>query len=163
MLTTMPRRPSAIQRELKQTRPFASPAQEAGVALLRTADVLRHDVDRALAPHGITGQQYNVLRILRGAHPGKLPTLEIAARLIERQPGVTRLLDRIEARGLVTRERCREDRRQVLCRITRAGLDVLAAADGPLNEIESRRLGRLAGPDLEKLVRILDRVREEEA
>jgi len=155
-------RRSQILDEIRQTKPFVSVEQEGLLGILRTADHLRRRGGGLLAPHGISNQQYNVLRILRGAHPGKLPTLEIAARLIERQPGVTRLLDRIEARGLVTRERCREDRRQVLCRITRAGLDVLAAADGPLNEIESRRLGRLAGADLERLVRILDRVREEE-
>src|SRR5262249_36818062 len=144
-------------------RPFASPAQEAAVALMRTADVLRHDLERVLAPHGITSQQYNVLRILRGAHPGALPTLEIGARLIERQPGVTRLLDRLQARGLVTGQGGRGDRRRVLCRISRAGLEVLEAADAPLNRAEGQRVGRLARADLAKLVRLLDRLREEES
>jgi DNA-binding MarR family transcriptional regulator len=157
----MTTRPSSIQRELKQTRPFASAAQEAAVSLLRTADVLRSDLERALGPHGITAQQYNVLRILRGALPESMPTLEVGARLIERQPGVTRLLDRIEARGLVTRQRCREDRRRVLCRITPAGLKALEAADAPLNRIEAQRLGRLRPAEIATLIRLLDRLREE--
>jgi len=154
-------RPSAIRREIQQRKPFASAGQEAAVALLRTADVVRTDTDRLLAPHGITGQQFNVLRILRGSHPEPLPTLEIAARMIERQPGITRLLDRIEARGLVTRERCREDRRQVLCRITPAGLSLLKSLDGPLNRLEGGRLARLGPAQLRQLVALLDRVREE--
>src|SRR5437867_4356503 len=106
MLTVMRRNPSAIERELKQTRPFPSRRQEAAVALLRTADRLRHLLTRWLEPAGITAQQYNVLRILRGALPGPLPTLEIAERMIERTPGITRLLDRLEAKRLVGRERC---------------------------------------------------------
>src|ERR1041385_925266 len=86
--------PSAIQREIKQGRRFAGPEEEAAVALLRTVDILRADIERALAASGITGQQFNVLRILRGSHPEPLPTLEIAERMIERAPGITRLLDR---------------------------------------------------------------------
>src|SRR5262249_57497883 len=151
----------AVGGESRQAKRFATLGQEAAVALMRTADVLRTEVDRLLAPYGITGQQYNVLRILRGSHPEPLPTLEIAARMIERQPGITRLLDRIEARGLVTRERCREDRRQVLCRITPTGLALLKSLDGPLNRLEGGRLARLGPAELRRLVTLLDRVREE--
>src|SRR5262249_27588175 len=117
MLTAMKRTPSAIQRELKQTRPFPSRRQEGAVALMRTADQLRHLLDKCLEPAGITTQQYNVLRILRGARPERLPTLEIAERMIERTPGITRLLDRLEAKQLVHRERFSSDRRQVLCTV----------------------------------------------
>src|SRR5881275_3603411 len=106
-----------ILKELKQTRPFVSPAQEATVALLRTADVVNRLVDLVIEREGITGQQYNVLRILRGAGEQGLPTLDIAERMIEETPGITRLIDRLEAKKLVTRERCNVDRRRVYCRI----------------------------------------------
>ena len=152
---------SALRREIKQTRPFRSAGQEAAVALLRTADVLRTDIERALEPFGVTGQQYNVLRILRGAGPEPLPTLEIAERMIERSPGITRLLDRLEDAGLVTRERCDEDRRRVLCRITKQGLAVLSKADGPLDAIGRARLDRLDAGELAALAAALERIRAE--
>ena len=158
----MKRPASAIRRELKQKRPFPSAAQEAAVALLRTADVIRRDVELALAPFGITAQQYNVLRILRGSEPERLPTLEIAERMIEHAPGITRLLDRLEAAGFVTRERCEEDRRRVLCRITPRGLAVLAKADAPLDRIERSRLSRLDASELQALMAALDRLRDEQ-
>src|SRR5262252_5978280 len=154
------RKPSAIQREIRQTKAFASADEEATVALFRTADVIRGEGERALAEHGITAQQYNVLRILRGSHPEPLATLEIAERMIERAPGITRLLDRLEAAGLVSRKRCGEDRRIVHCWITRAGLATLAASDEPLRAVGRRRMSRLSRADLEKLVELLDRLRE---
>lgn len=153
------RRPSALLRELKQSKPFPSPEQEGAVALMRTADRVRREVERSLEPLGITAQQFNVLRILRGARPESLPTLEVAERMIEQAPGITRLLDRLEARGLVRRERCREDRRRVLCSITPAGLELLRAADGPVHEAERRCLGRLGAPELARLLRLLETVR----
>ena len=156
---TPSRRPSALQRELRQSKPFPGPEQEGAVALLRTADLVRREVERALEPLGITPQQFNVLRILRGARPGPLPTLEIADRMIEQAPGITRLLDRLEVRVLVKRERCREDRRRVLCSITPAGLELLRSADGPVHDAERHILGRLHGPRLTQLVRLLGTVR----
>jgi DNA-binding MarR family transcriptional regulator len=165
MLTFMtppePRKPSAIQRELQQRTPFPSAAQEATVALMRTVDVIRGELERALAPHGITAQQYNVLRILRGNHPEPLPTLEIAERMIERAPGITRLIDRLEAAGLVSRKRCREDRRVVHCAITRAGLATLAATDELVRTLDVKRAGRLSKAELATLLEQLDRIREE--
>ena len=155
------RKPSAIERELKQRTPFPSVEQEATVALMRTVDVIRGELERALAPHGITAQQYNVLRILRGSHPEPLPTLEIAERMIERAPGITRLLDRLEAAGLVSRTRCGEDRRIVHCSITRAGLATLAATDDLVRSLDVGRAGRLSKAELAKLVELLDRMREE--
>ena len=161
MLTRMApsRSSSPLQRELKQTKPFPTPEQEGAIALMRTADLLRREVERALEPLGITGQQFNVLRILRGARPGPLPTLEIAERMIEQTPGITRLLDRLEARDLVQRQRCSEDRRRVLCSITPAGLELLRAADGPLHAAERAVIGRLRGPRLAQLVKLLGVVR----
>ena len=161
MVTHMTQRPSAFQREIKQTKPFPTREQEAAVALLRTADVLRRDIEAALKPYGISLQQYNVLRILRGARPAPLPTLEVAERMIEHAPGVTRLLDKIETRKLVRRERCREDRRRVLCSITPAGLELLRRLNDPVIRAETRRLGRLEKAGIGKFLDALDRLREE--
>jgi DNA-binding MarR family transcriptional regulator len=111
------------------THPDPPASGQAVVAILRAADTVRRRMSDALEPHGITGQQYNVLRILRGAHPEPLPTLEIGERMMERNPGVTRLLDRLEQKGLVDRERGERDRRQMRRAITPRGLALLAALD----------------------------------
>ena len=153
------RRASALEREQLPSNLVPGPEQEGATALLRTADLVRREIERSLEPVGVTAQQYNVLRILRGARPGSLPTLEIAERMIERAPGITRLLDRLEARALVKRERSREDRRSVLCSITPAGLDLLRAADGPVRDAERRIVGRLRKPRLVQLVKLLGAVR----
>lgn len=149
----------SIQRELKQSKPFVSPASEVSVALLRTADVTRRALCAVVEPHGITLQQYNVLRILRGAGEGGLPTLEIALRMIEETPGITRLLDRLEAKGLVARKRCATDRRQVFCRITRSGIALLESLDVPLRTAEEAALAELAPRTLGQLLNILEQVR----
>src|SRR3954463_16669569 len=120
---------SALQHELRQRRPFQSPAHEAVVGLMRTADLIKRHATALVEPHGITLQQFNVLRILRGAGDAGLPTLEVADRMIEQTPGVTRLLDRLEAKELVRRQRCSKDRRQHLCWITAKGLAVLDKLD----------------------------------
>ena len=151
---------SSIQKELKQSKPFASRAQEAAVALLRTADLIRRNVGAVVEAHDITAQQYNVLRILRGAGEKGLPTLEIVERLIEETPGITRLIDRLEAKKLVLRERCLTDRRQVFCRITRVGLKLLTKLDAPLNNAEEETLGTLKKRELDELIVLLDRARE---
>jgi DNA-binding MarR family transcriptional regulator len=121
-----------LREEIRQSKPFDSPAQEAILALYRTSDMLRRRFTQIVEPHGISLQQYNVLRILRGAGKTGTPTLDIADRMIEMTPGVTRLLDKLEAKRLVRRERCPEDRRQVLCWTTESGLRLLAELDKPL-------------------------------
>lgn len=151
---------SRIQRELKQSRPFPSKAQETVVALLRTADLLRRSVAAVLVRHDITLQQYNVLRILRGAGEAGLPTLEIAERMIEQMPGITRLIDRLEAKKLVSRERCPTDRRQVFCRITNEGLALLTELDAPMHAADAAVLASLSRRDMAALVDLLDRARE---
>jgi len=148
-----------LQREIKQTRPFASPTQEAALSLLRTADLVRRSVSAIVEPHGITPQQYNVLRILRGAGRDGLPTLEIADRMIEQTPGITRLIDRLETKRLVLRERCPTDRRQVFCRITKDGLALLDGLDRPIRDSEENALGGLSLKQLTQLVSLLDRAR----
>jgi DNA-binding MarR family transcriptional regulator len=148
-----------IGGEIKQTRPFASAAEEAVVTLLRTGDRLGRLLSSSVEPRGITMQQYNVLRILRGAGSAGLPTLEIASRMIEQSPGITRLLDRLERKRLVRRERCPKDRRQVLCSITGSGRELLAALDGPVKQVGARCLEPLGAPGIRRLVRLLDSVR----
>jgi len=155
----MERAAGNLQREIRQSRPFLSIGQEAVLGILRTADELRHRLSELIEPRGVTLQQYNVLRILRGAGEEGLPTLEIAERMIERSPGITRLLDRLEKKSLVRRARCREDRRQMLCWITDAGRDLLTALDGPIERTEAEALATMARTDVERLIELLDGVR----
>jgi len=155
--------PSRLQAEIHQKKAFHSAQQEGAIGIVRTADVLKRRFSRIIEPHGISGQQYNVLRILRGAHPERLPTLEIAERMIEEAPGITRLLDRLERKGLVRRERCDHDRRQVLCEITRKGLTLLEKLDPAVDRADDETLGPLSAADLQSLIRILDAVREHHA
>jgi DNA-binding MarR family transcriptional regulator len=150
---------SQLLRELRQRRPFHSPDQEAVIGLIRTADQISRAIGAVIEAYGITSQQFNVLRILRGASPESLPTLEIAERMVEQTPGITRLLDRLEAKHLVMRARCKMDRRQVLCQITPAGLELLAKLDEPVRLAEKdimRPLGRAAQ---RQLITLLDRLR----
>jgi DNA-binding MarR family transcriptional regulator len=150
---------SALQREIRQRKPFRTPAQEAVVGLLRTTDRVRRTLAGVVEPRGVTLQQYNVLRILRGARPLGLPTLEIAARMVEHAPGITRLLDRLQAKSLVRRERRSDDRRQVMCRITPAGLRLLDGLDAGLQRADQSTLGMLSRRDLRRLIALLDRIR----
>lgn len=152
-------RSSRLQRELKQKRSFASDAQEAAVAVMRTADVLKRHMSVVIERYGVTLQQYNVLRILRGAYPEPLPTLEIAERLIERMPGITRLLDRLADKGLVFRERDGDDRRQVNCWITPAGLELLEEMDDPVLAADEAFLKPMSRPQVRTLIQLLERVR----
>ena len=99
-----------LQHEIQQSHPFRSHSQEAVLGILRTADLLRRVISQIVEPWGITQQQYNVMRILRGAGDEGLPTLTIAQRMVERTPGITRLIDRLESKGWVERTRCPNDR-----------------------------------------------------
>ena len=148
-----------LQTELKQNKPFSSRAQEAALSLMRTADLVRRSVAEVVEVEDITPQQYNVLRILRGAGADGLPTLEIAERMVEQAPGITRLIDRLEIKKLVLRERCATDRRQVFCRITRQGLALLTRLDAPIREAEQAALAELSEKELRQLITLLDRAR----
>ena len=156
----MARQGSRLQDELKQTRPFQSVYQEATLSVMKTADLLRRQLARQLEPQEITPQQYNVLRILRGAGAAGLPTLSIGERLIEETPGMTRLLDRLEAKGLVRRVRCKQDRRQVLCYITAGGETLLAALDPILAATQTEMAGTLTESEAESLVVLLEKMRD---
>jgi DNA-binding MarR family transcriptional regulator len=152
---------SRIQEEIKQKRPFRTRRQEASVALLRTADVVKRRMAQVIEPAGVTLQQYNVLRILRGSGEGGIATLEIARRMIEQTPGITRLLDRLENKRLVRRERCPTDRRQVLCWITDSGLQVLGELDVTVDQADASVLQMLAADEVARLIELLDSIREE--
>jgi len=150
---------SPLQREIRQGKPFRSRSQEVVVALLRTTDLVRRHLGRVLEPFDITPQQYNVLRILRGAGEQGLPTLEIGERMIEQAPGITRLMDRLEAKRLVRRERCPQDRRQVLCWLTPAGAELVERLDQPIDAADAEAVAMLGPEEQEKLLRFLDLVR----
>jgi MarR family transcriptional regulator, organic hydroperoxide resistance regulator len=128
--------------------------------LLSTADRIKTSFETVCTPFDITGQQYNVLRILRGAEPDGLPTLTIAERVIERTPGITRMVDRLEAKGLVTREIRPHDRRCVYCRITKKGLKLLELLDEPVNEFNQSTFRVLKDTEIEKLVALLLKIRD---
>lgn len=150
----------SIQTEIKQTKPFRSRGEEAAVALMRTADLIRRSIGMVLEPHGLSVQQYNVLRILRGAGKDGLPTLEIAQRAIEQAPGITRLVDTLERKKLVTRKRSDDDRRCVYCRITPAGQALLAALDAPMAHAADRAVQSVKPRQLADLIASLDLVRK---
>ncbi|MEX2181921.1 MAG: MarR family transcriptional regulator [Gemmatimonadaceae bacterium] len=133
----MSRAPRSLQEELQQTRPFSSPAEEALVALMRTAALVRRAIAQRVEPYGISPAQYNVLRILRGAGEAGLPTLAVRERLIEEAPGITRLIDKLEESGHVRRDRTGQDRRKVHCHVTDRGLALLAAMDTLVRETAS--------------------------
>jgi DNA-binding MarR family transcriptional regulator len=131
--------------------------------LLRSADRIQRRGAALLEPFGITSQQFNVLRILRGARPDGLCTLTIAQRMIEQAPGITRLIDRLERKGLVRRVRSEDDRRQVWCRITAAGERLLARLDAPVEAFDRALVQGLSPADQERLAALLARVRREPA
>ena len=151
--------PSALQTELRQRKPFQSAAHEAVVGLLRTADLIRRHATAVVEPHGITLQQFNVLRILRGAGDTGLPTLEVAERMIEQTPGVTRLLDRLEAKELVRRQRCPRDRRQHLCWITPKGLALLENIDTAAARSPEESMKGIRQKDRVTFIRLMDAIR----
>lgn len=150
---------SRIQEELRQKRPFRSRTVEAGAAILRTGDVIRRHLEMVLEPYGVTWQQYNVLRILRGAGPDGLPTLTIGDRMIEQTPGVSRLVDRLVSKGLVTRTRGELDLRHVICRLTPAGMNLLGRTETPIDEADDFMLSGLNRQKLGVLIELLDQVR----
>lgn len=157
----MARTQSRLQSELKQTKPFASPVEEAFVAVLKTADLLVRLLDRRLIGLGLSHQQYNVLRIVRGAGAVGIPTLAIGERLIECAPGMTRLLDRLEEKQMVRRERCKQDRRQVLCYITPKGEQLLADTEPLVNGLAERSLETIPEAEIEPFIEALEHIREQ--
>ncbi|MEO6192227.1 MAG: MarR family transcriptional regulator [Thermoanaerobaculia bacterium] len=151
----------ALSQEIRQQKPFVSLEEEAFLGLQRTASLLLQSLGRELKGHDLTPAQYNTLRILRGAGPDALTCGEIGDRLVSPGPDVTRLLDRLEQRGLVTRLRDAEDRRIVRARITEQGLDLLDTLDEPVGRMLGRLLGNLGQERLQTFVALLDEAREQ--
>jgi DNA-binding MarR family transcriptional regulator len=149
-----------LSREIHQDKPFVSLEEEAFLGLQRTASLLLQALGRELKSHDLTPAQYNTLRILRGAGPEALTCGEIGERLVSPGPDVTRLLDRLEERGLVTRLRDAEDRRVVRARITDSGVDLLTGLDEPVGRILGRLLGPLGKERLRTLIALLEEARE---
>jgi len=148
-----------LQAELKQKLPFTSREQEAYLALLRTADALQSSMESKLKEFGLTGTQYNALRILRGAGPDGLPCSEIGERMITHDPDITRLLNRLEPRGLVERTRDERDRRVIYGKITAAGQKLLREMQHPVEKHIRELLRHVSHADLRRLIHLLEKVR----
>jgi len=134
-------------------------ASDTVAKLMRVADLARRRMTAVVDPHGLTLQQFNVLRILRGAAADGLPTLEVASRMVEQTPGITRLLDRLEAKDLIRRQRCPKDRRQHLCWITTKGSAVLHKLDAPIARTHDETLKGLRAKDRAAFLRLLGALR----
>ena len=147
-----------IADEIKQTRAFRDKSTEASLALLRTVTLMRRRIEAITQREGISLQQYNVLRILRGARAA-LPTMEIAARLVEPAPGITRFVNTLEEKGLIRREQWPGDRRQVLCQITPAGLRMLDRLDPDIDDFDSHAMGNLDDGQIDQLLEFLAEIR----
>jgi DNA-binding MarR family transcriptional regulator len=150
---------TGIQAEIAQRRPFHSVKAEVAVSILRTAALIERHFAQVVARTGMTTQQYNVLRILRGAGDEGLPTLVIRDRMIHEAPGITRLLDKLEKAGLARRERTAPDRRQVFCYITARGLAMVDELDEEMKGADEVAVGNLSEPEQRQLLKLLEGVR----
>ncbi len=149
-----------LKEELKQGKPL-SPEAEVFLNVLRTADLLVRRESELLKSAGLTFSQYNVLRILRGAGAEGVRCADVAERMVNRDPDVTRLLDRLEGQGLAVRQRSQADRRVVTTRITAAGKELLSRLDEPTEALLKRQLGHLSRTELRTLSVLLEQAREE--
>lgn len=148
-----------LREEIKQTKPFESREEEAFLNLVRTAEHLRRKSEEVLKPWNLSGTQYNVLRILRGAGKPGLPCSEIGARMVTQDSDITRLLDRLENKGLIERARSSRDRRVVTARATRQAIRLLFDLDAPVRDSAKRWMGSLSAQELESLSATLERLR----
>jgi DNA-binding MarR family transcriptional regulator len=149
-----------LRAEIRQKRPFTSAEQEAHLSIVRSASVLIDGLEQVLRPAGLSLAQYNVLRILRGAEPDGLCRNDVRDRMLTRMPDMTRLLDRMEASGLVSRTRDTEDRRLVTTRITAKGTRLLKQLADAVAAEHRRRLGHLGRRQLQTLIDLLGVIRE---
>ena len=148
-----------LKHEIAQNRPFSSPAEEALLNLMRTADCLQRALQRATRRWGITSTQYNVLRILRGAHPAGLACSAIGDRMIAADPDITRLLARLKALKLIRQQRNQRDKRVLWTHISDAGLALLAEMDETVARFPAEMLGHLSVSEQEELIRLLELAR----
>jgi DNA-binding MarR family transcriptional regulator len=150
----------SLREEIKQTRPFKSLYEETLLNLVRTSEVLSARTEDALKEHGITGTQYNVLRILRGAGPAGLACGAIGERMLTRESDMTRLIDRMLALKLVERTRHEGDRRVVVTTLTEKGRQLLTTLDPVVKEVQRRLLGHMEEASLKQLIGLLEQARE---
>jgi DNA-binding MarR family transcriptional regulator len=150
-----------LQMAIRQTRPFPSLETEAFLNLQRSADALMRGLAELLKRADVSPAQYNILRILRGAGRDGLSCGEIGGRMVTRDPDITRLLDRLERRGLISRARQRSDRRVVRVRITAEGAGLINPLDGPVKELHRQQLGQLGERRLRTLIRLLEETCQE--
>jgi DNA-binding MarR family transcriptional regulator len=148
-----------LLEELQQRKPFETLYEEVYVEILRTSQVTSRWITESLKPSELSGPQFNVLRILRGAGPAGLPSGRIAERMVNHDPDLTRLLDRLEARGLVAKARDTKDRRVVNACITKAGLDLVAKATKDMQALLEERMTPMSAKRLEQLADLLEEVR----
>jgi DNA-binding MarR family transcriptional regulator len=148
-----------LQKELKQTKPFKSLEEEAILNIARTAEYLASASVLVFKAADLTATQYNVLRILRGAGSEGLSCSDISERMVTKESDITRLLDRIESRGLISRERPASNRRLVIARITDAGLKVLEELDEPVAEINRQLVGHLGKEKLKAVNELMEQIR----
>jgi DNA-binding MarR family transcriptional regulator len=151
--------PKSLREEIQQTKPFESLEQEAVLNILRTADQLHRSSQQMLKEHDLTGSQYNVLRILRGAGPDGLRSSEIGNRMVSHDPDITRLLDRLDRSKLIKRRRCEQDRRVIYASITSVGLELLKELDPLIKRQGKMQMGHMSRQSLEELVHLLEEVR----
>ncbi len=150
---------SQLQFEIKQNKGFTSTAEEALLNLQRTADHIQIAYTRLFREHGITSQQYNVLRILRGAGE-PLPILEVGDRMVTVVPAITGLIDRLEKQGLVRRTRSEADRRVVTVTILGKGLSLLGDLDKPIVTLSKQLLTHMEEKELKKTIQLLEKMRQ---
>jgi DNA-binding MarR family transcriptional regulator len=148
-----------LEKEIRQTKAIRLLEEEASLNIVRTADVLMAKVTDVLKPYGLSGTQYNVLRILRGAGAAGATCKDVAGRMLTRDPDITRLMDRLEKRGLLTRDRAKEDRRFVTTRLTDAGLDMVNELDGPVEQLHRKQMKHMTADQLRSLIGLLEEVR----
>ncbi len=148
----------AVSTPKPQKRAYQSIETKAFVALLIAADRLTQQAEQLMKDHSLTGTQYNVLRVLRGAEPAGLACKGISDRMISHDPDMTRLLDRLEKRGVISRERQADDRRVVKTRITAAGLDILKKLDAPVLELHRKQFRSLGASRLRNLAAALEEI-----
>ena len=152
----------SIQEEIKQTKPFSSLEEEALLNIARTFHTVSLPFSNAIQKYDLTGQQYNVLRIMRGAGAQGLPCGEISNRMITCDSDITRLLDRLDKGEYIKRYRPETDRRVVIAQITEKGKEILVELDEPLKELHRKLLGKMKRENLKTLISLLEEVRSQQ-
>ena len=149
-----------MSKTQKQHDPLPLP-DRAFIALQKAADKLAQQAEQLVKANGLTGAQYNVLRILRGAEPDGLACSTISERMISHDPDMTRLLDRMEKRDLITRQRQTDDRRVVKTRITGGGLELLKQLDHPIRELHKKQFAHMGNARVKELADLLEEIGEQ--